>query len=81
MKKILVNMDEETFNLLEGETNRSETVRQSIRVYKGDILPETVEGMRAAFGMLSKKISNTEDLIKEVDSKVDYIASRLEKND
>lgn len=70
MKKLLVVLDDETANLLAHEKNKSETVRQAIKYIKMDITPDTIEGLRASYGQLTKKLI-------EIDSKIDYIAGRV----
>ena len=49
----------------------SQTVRDSLDLYLSDITPDTIDGLRAAFSTLSK-------LTKEIDSKLDYLAGRLD---
>ena len=70
MKRISITLDEETLNLLAGKINVSETIRQAVKIYIGDISPDTIEGFRVAF-------TKVENRLKEIESKVDYIAGKL----
>lgn len=70
MRKLLINLTDEDANLLEGEDNKSETLRQALRLYKSDISTDTLEGFRVAF-------TETRRMLKEMDSKLDYIARSL----
>jgi len=78
MKKILVSIDEDTANLLEGSVNKSETIRESIKVYKQYILPDSVDGFRVAFQMTAQNIKRLDELMGEINSKIDYIARKLD---
>lgn len=72
MKRIMFTCDDETFNLLEGDTNKSDTIRKSIKVYKSAILPDTIEGFRLAFTKTQESIDRMEAEIKDINSKLDY---------
>lgn len=67
MKKLLLTLDDETFNLLAKEKNKSQTIRDSIKIYKSDISTDTIQGFRAAFVLIKEQL-------KEIDSKIDYLA-------
>lgn len=71
MKKLLVVLDDETANLLANDKNKSDTVRQAIKYIKLDITPERLEGLRRSYIQLTNKL-------KEMDSKIDFIASKLQ---
>lgn len=71
MKKLLVILDDETYHLLEKEKNKSAVVREAIKYIKQDITPDTIDGMRKSYAVLAKAI-------KELDSKVDFIAKRVQ---
>lgn len=70
MRKLLVSLDDDLANLLAKYPNQNETVRLALKLYISDIVPETLEGIRAAYGQLTKAIV-------EVDSKINYIASKI----
>lgn len=70
MKRIIISLDEEQFNLLKKKSNMSQTMRDALDLYLSDITPDTIDGLRAAFTTLAK-------LTKEIDSKLDYIARQL----
>lgn len=71
MKKLLIVFDDETANLLSDYPNMSQIVRNATQLYIGHILPDTAEGMRMSFKIIAKAL-------KEIDSKVDYIAKKVE---
>lgn len=71
MKRLIITLDEETFNLLKKKSNMSQTVREALDLYLSDIIPDTLDGLRAAFTKLKK---DTE----EANSKLDYIARKLD---
>lgn len=71
MKRVIISLEDEQFNLLKKKSNMSQTVRDSLQLYLSDITPDTVEGLRAAFTSLAK-------LTKEIDSKIDYLAGKLD---
>lgn len=70
MKKLLIVFDEETASLLEAYPNKSEIIRQATKLYIEHISTDTVEGMRASYKIINKQL-------REVDSKLDYIARLL----
>lgn len=67
MKKLLVCLDDETFNLLDGDANKSATIRSAIKLYKSDISTDSIEGLRRSYLAVGKQL-------KEIDSKLDYLA-------
>jgi metal-responsive CopG/Arc/MetJ family transcriptional regulator len=69
MRKLLVTLDDELSTLLEGYPNQNEIVRKALRLYIGNISTDTVEGLRASYQMIIKQL-------KEIDSKVDYLAKK-----
>lgn len=71
MKRLIITLEDEQFNLLKKKSNMSQTVRDSLDLYLSDITPDTIDGLRAAFSTLAK-------LTKEIDSKLDYLAGRLD---
>ena len=70
MRKLLVTLDDDLSNLLAKYPNQNEIIRQSLRLYISDITPDTIEGLRASYTKVAKAL-------KEIDSKVDYIAGKL----
>lgn len=71
MKKLLIAFDDETANLLMEYPNMSQTVRTATQLYIGHILPETIDGLRASYKTIGKAL-------KEIDSKIDYIADKMQ---
>lgn len=71
MKKLLVVLDDETSNLLADEKNKSALVREAIKYIKMDISPDTIDGLRRSYDQLARQI-------REMDSKLDFIARKLQ---
>ena len=71
MKKLLVVLDDETSNLLADEKNKSALVREAVKYIKLDISPDTIDGLRRSYNQLARQI-------KEMDSKLDFIARKLQ---
>lgn len=78
MKRISITVDDKTLNLLDGEVNKSETLRKALGVYNGAISPDTIQGFRVAFERILEKLELLEEGLKESDSKIDYIARKLD---
>lgn len=85
MRKLLVTLDDELDIWLKSQINQTETVREALRIYKGNIKEPTLNGIRQAFNQSQKNTSiindlimEINDLIIEIDSKIDYIASKLD---
>ena len=64
-------LDDETANLLSKEKNKSETVRQAIKYIKMDITIDKLEDLRKSYQILTKAIV-------DMDSKIDYIAKKIQ---
>lgn len=71
MRKLLVTLDDELSKVLEGFPNQNEIVRKATRLYTSNITTDTVEGLRASYTIITKTL-------KELDAKIDYIASKLQ---
>lgn len=78
MRKLLVVLDDETFNLLAGEKNKSKFVRESIKYVKQDISTDTVDEMKKSYVVLVHAIKELLKLNKELNSKLDYIARKIQ---
>jgi len=68
MKKILVAFDDDTAKVLAKYPNQSEIIREATKLYIEHISTGKIEAIAASYKILVK-------LMKEVDSKVDYLAS------
>lgn len=77
MIKKLIVFDDDTAHLLEDFPNQSQVVREATKLYIEHILPDTVEGMRTSYKILGVAVANLKKDLREVDSKLDYIAGRL----
>lgn len=71
MEKLLVVLDDETANLLRNKKNKSAFVRESVKYMSMDMTPDTIEGLRVSYNQLAVKI-------KDMDSKLDFIAARVQ---
>lgn len=72
MKRMLITLDEETANLLDKKVNKSQAVRDALRVYNEDISTDTLEGMRQAFRITHKKLE-------ELETQIVYLSELIEK--
>lgn len=70
MRRLVVTLDDELAPLLAKYPNQNEIVRQALRLYIGDITTDTREGLVTSYKMVAR-------MLKEIDSKVDYIAGRV----
>jgi hypothetical protein len=66
MRRIIVNLDDELDLWLGQQRNQNEVVRAALRLYKGDITTDVMNGIRASYNTLAK-------FMKSMDSKLDYI--------
>lgn len=71
MERLNIILDEETANLLKGSKNKSRTIREALKVYNQCI---TLDSMTT----IKQVLIAQRDLIKELDSKMDYLAGRLD---
>lgn len=78
MKRISITVDEETINLLAGKVNKSEMIRQALKVYNGDISTDTLAGMREAFRKLQQSQQEMEQSINE---QLQYVTEMVERVD
>lgn len=74
MKRISITVDDKTLNLLDGEVNKSETLRKALGVYNGAISPDTIQGFRVAFERVLGLLEEQASEIKDIQSKLDYLA-------
>lgn len=52
MRRLVVNLDDDLDLWLTGKVNQNDTVRKALKLYKGDITTDTVEGMRVAYARI-----------------------------
>lgn len=71
MKMVHIKLDDDLANLLERYPNKSEIIRQSLKMYIESIPTDTVESMKASYKILIR-------VIKELDSKIDFIARKVQ---
>lgn len=71
MKAKLIELDEELAKKLEQFPNQSETMREALRLYIEHIDSDKLQGLQAAYKIITEKL-------KEMDSKLDYVARKLD---
>ena len=80
MTRLMITLDEESANLLDGKTNKAHIVREAIKLYHGDITPDTLDGIRAAFLQISqgqeKQYEELTNMLYEMTEKIDIIVRR-----
>lgn len=60
MRRLVVNLDEDLDLWLQGFSNQNDIARKALRLYKGDITTDSIEGMRVAFWKLTNKYKELE---------------------
>ena len=70
MKKLLITLDESTATLLADKANKAAFIRQALKVYNEDISTDTIVGLRDAYIKILREL-------KDLHSKIDYIAGKL----
>lgn len=78
MQKLLIVFDDDTATLLRDYPNMSEIVRNATQLYIGHILPDTAEGLRTSYKLVAKALTELTLAMKEADSKLDYIAGKIQ---
>lgn len=77
MRMMHIRLDDDLANLLDKAPNKSEIVRQALKLYLEGIQTGKLDGMRAAFAYLTKQNDALTKLLKDMDSKLDYIGARV----
>lgn len=72
MRKLLVTLPDDLSDLLAKYPNQNEIVRKSLQLYIGNITTDTIDGLRTSYQLVAKKLQ-------EIDEKIDYIASKVQK--
>lgn len=70
MRRLVINLDDDLDLWLSKKTNQNQIVRDALYLYKDDITTESIEGIRQTYTVIAKTL-------KEIDSKIDYIANQL----
>lgn len=52
MRRLVINLDNDLDPWLAGKTNQNDIVRKALKLYKGDITTDTVEGLRIAYSRI-----------------------------
>lgn len=76
MTRLMITLDEESANLLEGKTNKAHIVREAIKLYHGSITPDTVDGIRAASIQIKQQQEELMNMLFEMNEKLDVIHRR-----
>lgn len=71
MERLNIILDEESSNLLKGSKNKSRTIREALKVYNQCV---TLDSMTT----IKQVLISQRDLLHELDSKIDYLASKLD---
>lgn len=74
MERINIILDEETSNLLEGKRNKSRIIREALKVYNQCV---TLDSMTT----IKQVLISQRDSIQELNSKLDYLAKKIEALD
>jgi len=72
VKKKIIVFDDESTKVLERQVNQSAYVREAVKYMSQDISTDTLKGIRRSYQSLAK-------LTQEINSKVDYIAKKMEE--
>ena len=78
MKKLLVVLDDELAKELEKYPNKSQAVREALKIYNEHISTDTIEGLRQSYKSLQQNINSRFDYYDECFSRMDNLISVLE---
>ena len=80
MTRLMITLDEESANLLDGKKNKAHIVREAIKLYNGSITTDTLDGIRAAFLQIrqeqEKQHEELTNMLFEMNEKLDTIVRR-----
>jgi Arc/MetJ-type ribon-helix-helix transcriptional regulator len=78
MKKLLVVLDDELSKELDKYPNKSQVVREALKIYNGHISTDTVAGLRQSYKSLQDNINSRFDYYDECFARMDQLISVLE---
>ena len=80
MTRLMITLDEESANLLDGKKNKAHIVREAIKLYHGDITTDTLDGIRAAFLQIredqEKQHEELTNMLFEMNEKLETVVRR-----
>ena len=76
MRRLVVTLDDELDNLLAKKTNQSEFIRVTLRLYIGDITPDRLEAMQAAFNQMKQTTTQNHT---ETQEQLTYLTEQVER--
>lgn len=81
MKKLLVTLDDELSKELEKYPNKSQAIREALKIYNGHISTDTVEGLRESYKQLqafmADKFAVYDESFSRMDKLIEYIETRM----
>lgn len=81
MKKLLVTLDDDLAKELDKFPNKSQIVREALKIYNEHISTDTVEGLRQSYDILRKfmgeKFEVYDESFRRMDKLIEYIESRM----
>lgn len=81
MKKLLVTLDDDLAKELDKFPNKSQIVREALKIYNEHIYTDTVEGLRQSYDTLRKfmatKFEGYDESFKRMDKLIDYLETRM----
>ena len=78
MRRLVVTLDEECDTLLRRHNNQNQIVRDSIKLYHGDITTGEMVNIRRAFLALTKFLEQKTEYYDQVFSQLEKLISTLE---
>lgn len=73
MRRLNITIDDKTFNLLEGNKNKSECIRQALEIQNLCVSPDQIKSLGATLRSLAIDYKKINARLKEIDSKMDYL--------
>lgn len=71
MRKLLITLDDDLDERLKHVVNQNQVVRDALRLYLAEDVGTSLDGLRAGYTILTKAL-------KEIDSKIDYLARKMQ---
>lgn len=74
-------LDDELDPWLAGQVNQAETVRNALRLYKGDISTDGMEAIKASYkylkNFMEERLENYDESFKKLDKLIEYLETRM----
>jgi hypothetical protein len=78
MRRLLITLDDELDPWMARQANQSETVRNALNIYKGDISTDTIQGLRQSYTRLTKYMEDKFEYYDSVFKQLEKLISMLE---